>query len=613
MIDTELLAVADSLAAWEEGLDEFAPGDDLEKGARPAIGSPGGKRHLAKKIAALIPEHDTYVEPFCGGAAVFFSHEPSAKEVLADANSDIMAVYRFLKAGKQEHFRRFANRDWAGSERLYRRVHASKPLTLADKAFRTWYVGRFGWQSTASKLGGFVRGSAGKRAGVTLERLLTLHERLKNCQLYCRDAIKVIKQFDSPTTFFYLDPPYIDKLGALQWTEEQQAALEATLRTLKGKFILSQWKARPSLSRWHSIRVRTMTRPVATAGRSDPKPRFEVLVSNFPLTKEIRKAEVTDGETHAAAFTPFTILKAEPERVVIAGYASPYIVDKEHHRIGLVALKDALPKFMAEKAYRNVMILHSNVQVGHVVEKETDANGKVHTTHVDEKGLYAVAVIDRPDLEVGRKTIDLVRKRTLDSWSIAGRAQASKYMCESGECFHQVTRLELYEFTLCEEGKNPAAKFVILKAEEPGHEALIAQGTVPIHSSGVELGELIKMDDVLDFFTDPIMVSREFISLEGSLPAKGQTEGDIDLLIKKEPDELMDLPFQLRVIRAMDPEMWDRVQWSHVEPKGPSSPYIPLYDLWLVPSERSGEIIQMAEAVESDAGDGDRTAKEAGQ
>lgn len=31
----------------------------------------GGKQQLAKHILPLIPEHDMYVEPFCGGAAIF--------------------------------------------------------------------------------------------------------------------------------------------------------------------------------------------------------------------------------------------------------------------------------------------------------------------------------------------------------------------------------------------------------------------------------------------------------------------------------------------------------------------------------------------------------------
>jgi hypothetical protein len=43
----------------------------------------GGKKNLAKKLASMIPEHETYVEPYAGGAALFFNKKPSKKDVEA--------------------------------------------------------------------------------------------------------------------------------------------------------------------------------------------------------------------------------------------------------------------------------------------------------------------------------------------------------------------------------------------------------------------------------------------------------------------------------------------------------------------------------------------------
>lgn len=37
----------------------------------------GGKRRLAKALLPLFPVHTCYVEPFAGGAALFFLKEPS--------------------------------------------------------------------------------------------------------------------------------------------------------------------------------------------------------------------------------------------------------------------------------------------------------------------------------------------------------------------------------------------------------------------------------------------------------------------------------------------------------------------------------------------------------
>jgi len=49
----------------------------------------GGKNRLAKLIIAKLPEHTTYVEPFAGGAQVFF-HKPRSKiEVLNDLDGSL--------------------------------------------------------------------------------------------------------------------------------------------------------------------------------------------------------------------------------------------------------------------------------------------------------------------------------------------------------------------------------------------------------------------------------------------------------------------------------------------------------------------------------------------
>ena len=54
----------------------------------------GGKSRLAAHLVPLLPEHTTYVEPFCGGCAVFFRKERSNAEILNDRDDRLVTLLR---------------------------------------------------------------------------------------------------------------------------------------------------------------------------------------------------------------------------------------------------------------------------------------------------------------------------------------------------------------------------------------------------------------------------------------------------------------------------------------------------------------------------------------
>ena len=160
----------------------------------------------------------------------------------------------------------------------------------------------------------------------------------------------------------------------------------------------------------------------------------------------------------------FKILKSDD--LIIGGYASIEIVDKQNDLITLQALDEAVHKYMGEKKYRNVMSNHSNVQVGEVVEKYRDSNGVLHKTAVDDVGFYVVIKL-RDDIEKAKEISRGIRKGTLRSFSIGGQAisKRSKKSNEFGE-YNEIDKLELHEVTICEKGINPEARFDILKMEK---------------------------------------------------------------------------------------------------------------------------------------------------
>ena len=150
----------------------------------------------------------------------------------------------------------------------------------------------------------------------------------------------------------------------------------------------------------------------------------------------------------------------------VAGYASVDMVDKQGDRIPTDALGKAFDKFMTNKAFRNVQLAHSGIQVGEVVDSYKDSQGRVWKSEVDNHGLFVVCKI-RSDIQKAREVQKQVRDGELRAFSIGGQAlfRVSKHTPEHGN-HREITDLELHEITLCKKGINPEARYTILKMED---------------------------------------------------------------------------------------------------------------------------------------------------
>lgn len=64
---------------------------------KPLIKWPGGKRWLAVQLESMLPPfYERVIEPFAGGAALFFHLEPE-RGILNDTNSDLIKSYSVVK------------------------------------------------------------------------------------------------------------------------------------------------------------------------------------------------------------------------------------------------------------------------------------------------------------------------------------------------------------------------------------------------------------------------------------------------------------------------------------------------------------------------------------
>jgi hypothetical protein len=181
----------------------------------------------------------------------------------------------------------------------------------------------------------------------------------------------------------------------------------------------------------------------------------------------------------------YRIIKVESRRL-IGGYASVEVRDSQGETITLSALKDALGPFMEAKAYRNVHVLHSNIEVGKVIDSVVDSEGHLWTTHVDDVGLFVVCEIDRPIREADR-VWEAIEEGARDPNSSVGLTMfsiAGEAIERSGPGEKIIDKLELHEITICMRGSNPGAKFVIIKAIPASDPSLPAELGSLVQGSG---------------------------------------------------------------------------------------------------------------------------------
>lgn len=242
----------------------LAPGlEEAMADIRPAFASPAGKMRMAREMADGLPAHRVYVEPFAGSAAVLHAKPRSEVEVLNDLDSDVADALKALSTLSKAEMAQLVAMEFTGDEAKYRQVFDSSPTSKVGKLFRFLYLTRFSMNS------GRGRSQFNKFQAITtpyLERRVPpAVERLSGVKVYNEDYEKVCRKYDSPSTLFFLDPPYAGfsalKGSASEASFDERRFFEM-LMSLKGKWLLNYGDRGelPGLLRAEGYKIKTETR-----------------------------------------------------------------------------------------------------------------------------------------------------------------------------------------------------------------------------------------------------------------------------------------------------------------------------------------------------------------
>lgn len=227
--------------------------------AHPVIRYHGGKFRLAQWVISHFPQHTCYTEVFGGAAGVLIQKPRAYAEVYNDLDGEIVNLFAVLRSEK--------NRTKL-IEQLILTPYARDEFELAwehsddvvERARRIVIRAQMGFGSA-----GATKGKTGfridtKRQYGTAQMLWAefphhldqIGQRLQGVLIENRNAIRVLKDHDTPTTLHYVDPPYVHdtryvgvKYGSFyryEMDDLQHIELLKTLLKLEGMVVLSGYE-----------------------------------------------------------------------------------------------------------------------------------------------------------------------------------------------------------------------------------------------------------------------------------------------------------------------------------------------------------------------------------
>ena len=183
---------------------------NITKPIVPFLKWAGGKRWLVSKGYKIAPpNYDRYLEPFLGGAAVFFSL-PARPYTISDVNKELIDCYKAIRQDWKTVKDILMIHQSHHSDAYYYEVRESKPIDSLHCAARFIYLNRTCWNGLYRvNLKGEFNVPRGTKTKVILETddFERVAHRLANGRILCQDFEKTLSSAGDQD-FVFVDPPY---------------------------------------------------------------------------------------------------------------------------------------------------------------------------------------------------------------------------------------------------------------------------------------------------------------------------------------------------------------------------------------------------------------------
>ena len=224
-----------------------------------AFGWYGGKfSHLDFILPNLPSDTEHFCDVFGGSAAVLINRNPSPIETYNDLDSELVNFFKVLRDAGDELIRSISLTPFSREELAIACSFEAMldPLERARRFYVRARQTRTGLAQTSSE-GRWAHCVLTSRAGMAgavsrwlgaVDTLPLIVQRLQRVQIENAPAVEVIKRFDTKSTLFYLDPPYVHESRSdsnayrYEMTSQEHIDLAQQLNQIEGRAAVSGYR-----------------------------------------------------------------------------------------------------------------------------------------------------------------------------------------------------------------------------------------------------------------------------------------------------------------------------------------------------------------------------------
>lgn len=198
----------------------------------------------------------TYIEVCVGSGSLYLNKKPSTEEIINDIDPTIISIWKSLRDRGEEFIDAVCK--YKASDDNFKELQQSINPDLLSNAIKEFLLRKMSKNEAKQEY-------AKKTTKIDKENLVSISDRLKDTIILKENILEIIKLWDSPNVFMYIDPPVLpavrvqEHLGLdIEMSTEEHVDFMHRIKETKAKVLVSGYSSNlynKHLKNWKVIKT----------------------------------------------------------------------------------------------------------------------------------------------------------------------------------------------------------------------------------------------------------------------------------------------------------------------------------------------------------------------